>query len=188
LRFILEGEDVNVVGEAGGVAGLDPGVLLADAVVVAGEGLLEEAARAISVGDEGRGMVLLSYDERSVYKLRLLAPGGWGLVSPDAPPAELSAAVVGAARGLVVLPKELAGRFVEEPAFEKREPIEPLTARELEVLALLAQGLPNKQIARDLGISEHTVKFHVSGIFAKLGAGSRAEAVSLGARRGLILL
>ncbi len=188
LRFLLEGEDISVVGEAGGIVGLDPGALLADVVVVAGEELLEEAACVVSGGDEGRAMVLLSYDERVVFKLRSLAAGGWGLVSPDAPPTELSAAVVGAARGLVVLPKELAERFVEEPAFEKGEPIEPLTARELEVLALLAQGLPNKQIARDLGISEHTVKFHVSGIFAKLGAGSRAEAVSLGARRGLISL
>jgi DNA-binding CsgD family transcriptional regulator len=66
--------------------------------------------------------------------------------------------------------------------------VDPLTAREKEVLGLLARGLPNKRVARDLGISEHTVKFHVSSIFAKLGAQSRAEAVSIGARRGLISL
>ncbi len=68
------------------------------------------------------------------------------------------------------------------------QPSEPLTAREREVLDLLGRGLSNKKIARDLKISEHTVKFHVSSIYAKLGAENRAEAVSLGARLGLISL
>jgi DNA-binding NarL/FixJ family response regulator len=67
-------------------------------------------------------------------------------------------------------------------------PIEALTERELQVLQLLAQGLANKQIAITLGISDHTVKFHVSGIYAKLGAASRTEAVRLGVRQGLIVL
>ncbi len=62
------------------------------------------------------------------------------------------------------------------------------TERELQVLELLAQGLANKQIALALGISEHTVKFHLSGIYTKLGASSRTEAVRLGVRQGLILL
>ncbi|HKH76039.1 MAG TPA: LuxR C-terminal-related transcriptional regulator, partial [Rubrobacteraceae bacterium] len=62
------------------------------------------------------------------------------------------------------------------------------TSRESEVLALLALGLPNKTIAHRLAISEHTVKFHVSSIYAKLGVTNRAEAVSQGARRGLISL
>jgi len=65
---------------------------------------------------------------------------------------------------------------------------EPLTSREHEVLDLLGQGLSNKQIARRLAISEHTVKFHVSSLYAKLGATSRTDAVSRGARRGLITL
>jgi len=56
------------------------------------------------------------------------------------------------------------------------------------VLQLVAEGLPNKTIARRLGISEHTVKFHVAALMAKLGAGSRTEAVHLGARRGLVSL
>ncbi|HKC74673.1 MAG TPA: response regulator transcription factor, partial [Chloroflexota bacterium] len=63
-----------------------------------------------------------------------------------------------------------------------------LTPREIEVLGMLAEGLGNKTIARRLGISEHTVKFHVGSIFAKLDASSRTEAVTLGARRGLIML
>ena len=67
-------------------------------------------------------------------------------------------------------------------------PDEALTAREREVLELLSRGLPNKLIARRLEISEHTVKFHVSSIYAKLGASSRTDAVSRGVRRGLITL
>ena len=65
---------------------------------------------------------------------------------------------------------------------------EPLTARELQVLQLVAQGLPNKGIARRLGISENTAKFHVASLCGKLGASSRTEAVTLAARGGLILL
>ncbi len=65
---------------------------------------------------------------------------------------------------------------------------EALTPRELEVLEALAEGMPNRAIALRLGISEHTVKFHVSSIFGKLGAGNRTEAVRCGVRRGLITL
>jgi DNA-binding NarL/FixJ family response regulator len=65
---------------------------------------------------------------------------------------------------------------------------EELTAREQEVLALVARGLPNKTIAAELGISEHTAKFHVAAILAKLGATSRTEAAHIGARRGLVAL
>jgi DNA-binding NarL/FixJ family response regulator len=77
---------------------------------------------------------------------------------------------------LVVLDDE------REPASEP----EPLTAREREVLVLLSRGLTNREIAARLGISAHTAKFHVSSVFGKLGAGSRAEAVSQGMRDGLI--
>jgi DNA-binding NarL/FixJ family response regulator len=67
-------------------------------------------------------------------------------------------------------------------------PEEPLTLREREVLEMLSRGLSNKMIARRLSISEHTVKFHVSSIYTKLGAASRTDAVSRGVRRGLITL
>ena len=66
--------------------------------------------------------------------------------------------------------------------------MEPLPERESEVLQLLAQGLSNKQIAVRLYISEHTVKFHVSSVYGKLGATNRAEAVRLGVQRGLVVL
>ena len=188
LRSILEsaevGADVLVVGEADSVVELVPPG--ADVVVVAGDDPLEEAARAVA--EEGtQAILLLSEDDRSVPVLREFAPRGWGVVSPDAPPEELSAAIVAVIQGLVVLPRALTGRLLRGQEVVE-EPSEPLTAREREVLGLLGQGLSNKMIARDLQISEHTVKFHVSSIYAKLGAASRTEAVGLGARLGLISL
>ena len=188
LRSILESAEVNadvlVVGEA------DSAVELvhpeADVVVVAGDDSLEEVARAVA--EEGaQAILLLSEDDRFMPLLREVAPRGWGLISPDAPPEELSAAIVAVAQGLVVLPRTLTGRLLRgHEAVE--ELAEPLTTREREVLGLLGRGLSNKMIARDLRISEHTVKFHVSSIYAKLGAASRTEAVGLGARLGLISL
>jgi DNA-binding NarL/FixJ family response regulator len=188
LRSILEsaevGADVLVVGEADSVVELVPPG--ADVVVVAGDDPLEEAARAVA--EEGtQAILLLSEDDRSVPVLREFAPRGWGVVSPDAPPEELSAAIVAVIQGLVVLPRSLTGQLLRGQEVVE-EPSEPLTAREREVLGLLGQGLSNKMIARDLQISEHTVKFHVSSIYAKLGAASRTEAVGLGARLGLISL
>jgi DNA-binding NarL/FixJ family response regulator len=73
-------------------------------------------------------------------------------------------------------------------AAEQETPREQLTAREIEVLTMLAEGEGNKQIARRLGISEHTVKFHVGSILGKLNASSRTEAVTAGLRQGLIVL
>ena len=66
--------------------------------------------------------------------------------------------------------------------------VEPLTAREAQVLNLLADGLPNKAIAANLGVSEETVKFHLAAIFGKLGASNRTEAVRIALRRGLVVL
>ena len=113
LRSILEsaevGADVLVVGEADSVVELVPPE--ADVVVVAGDDPLEEAARAVA--EEGtQAILLLSEDDRSVPVLREFAPRGWGVVSPDAPPEELSAAIVAVIQGLVVLPRALTGRLL----------------------------------------------------------------------------
>lgn len=101
----------------------------------------------------------------------------------DAPAAQIVAAIHAAASGLVVLPVDAAAAALPAPAEQLGE---PLTARELEVLDMLAEGLSNKLIAHRLAISEHTAKFHVNSILAKLNAGSRTEAVMRGVRLGLV--
>lgn len=119
---------------------------------------------------------------------------GFGALPRDATTEEIIAAIAAVASGLTALDRSLAleamtglarGRVEAEPVSAINE---PLTAREREVLQLLAQGIPNKQIAQRLSISEHTVKFHVSAIMTKLGAASRTEAVTTAARRGLLVL
>jgi DNA-binding NarL/FixJ family response regulator len=189
LRSMLEaveGTDVSVVGEAASPTGPDPVFSGADVVLVADEDLLEETALAVS--DDGtQALVLLSEDEYLVSRLRGLPLRGWGVVPPDAPPEELGAAVTAAAQGLIVLPKPLTEGLLQEPT-PVEELSEPLTAREREVLELLSQGFSNRLIASELHISEHTVKFHISSLYAKLAVNNRAEAVSQGARRGLISL
>src|SRR5215207_2606382 len=188
LRSMLAAADLLVVGEAGLSAGPvpDPALSEADVVLVADEELLEETA--LSVSEDGtQSLLLLSEDEGATSRLRTLSLRGWGVVSTDAPSEELGAAVAAVAQGLTVLPKSLAERLLDEPAAVE-ELSEPLTARESEVLGLLGHGLSNKMIARELHISEHTVKFHISSLYSKLGVGNRAEAVSQGARHGLISL
>nr|MBA4115516.1 response regulator transcription factor [Rubrobacter sp.] len=188
LRAMLEedGADVLVVGQ-GSLDEAGSALPEADVVVVSGDEALEETAR--TVAEEGmQAILVLSEDEHCLSVLREFAPGGWGVVSPDALSEELSAAVFAVVRGLVVLPRGLAGGLLQGTAAVVEELAEPLTVREREILELLGRGLSNKMIARDLKISEHTVKFHVSSAYAKLGASNRAEAVSLGARLGLISL
>jgi DNA-binding NarL/FixJ family response regulator len=178
LRSMLaavESTDLVVVGEG---AASEPERLLSDAdvVLVADEGWLEEVP--LSASEEGtQSLLLLSLSVR-----------GWGVVPPDAPSEELGAAVAAVAQGLTVLPKTLAERLLVEPAAPVEELSEPLTARESQVLGLLGGGLSNKMIARELHISEHTVKFHISSLYSKLAVSNRAEAVSQGARHGLLSL
>ena len=106
---------------------------------------------------------------------------------------EILQAVLAAAAGLVVLHPDAIDLLlpvlssVTQPV-DEASLVQALTPREIEVLGMLAEGLGNKAIARRLSISEHTVKFHVSSIFTKLNARSRTEAVTLGARQGLIML
>jgi DNA-binding NarL/FixJ family response regulator len=188
LRSMLTGVEeagVRVVGEA---AAPDLTALSeADVVLLADEDLLEEAG--IAVAEDGtQALVLISDDDHAVSRLRSLPLRGWGVVPPDAPPEELAAAASAAAQGLIVLPRSLTEQLLQERASPVEELSEPLTSREREVLELLARGLPNRLIAVELHISEHTVKFHLSSLYAKLEVNNRAEAVSRGARHGLISL
>jgi DNA-binding NarL/FixJ family response regulator len=113
-----------------------------------------------------------------------------GLLLRDAGAESLVAGLLAVAQGLIVLDPALATDLlpVDEQQPDLSPLVEELTPREVEVLQLLAEGLPNKTIAHRLDISEHTVKFHVNGIMGKLGAQSRTEAVVRATRLGLILL
>ncbi len=176
---------IRVVGSAATLP--DLAATSAAVVVLTDDSLLETIGRG---RHSDLGIVVLAADARTLARLQALSLRGWGLVGPEAGADELQAAVRAVAQGFVVLPARLSEQLLPARATPvSAQPLdEPLTARELEVLQLLAQGLANKQIARQLTISEHTVKFHVSAIYTKLGAASRTEAVSRGARRGLITL
>ncbi len=98
--------------------------------------------------------------------------------------AQIVAAIYAVAAGLAAIPAGEMALLV--PSAEAAPPAEPLTPREMDVLEMLAEGLSNKMIAYRLNISGHTAKFHVNAILAKLGAGTRTEAVMRGIRLGLI--
>jgi len=134
--------------------------------------------------------VLLADTPTAAWAAEALRGGARGVLPRDATPEEIVAALEAAAVGLVTLPAELAIGVASASRAPRTPtaPTQPLTRREVEVLGMLAEGLANKNIAVRLGISEHTVKTHVASILTKLDAFSRAEAVAIGARQGLILL
>jgi DNA-binding NarL/FixJ family response regulator len=142
----------------------------------------------------GVGVVAL-IDEPSVgWTARALQAGVRAILPRESSENEIVSGVVAADRGLVLLDpeitKELASqtRTVTSTAENAADSLEELTAREVEVLRLMAEGYGNKQIAARLGISDHTVKFHISSILAKLSVSSRTEAVTQGIRMGLIVV
>jgi NarL family two-component system response regulator YdfI len=121
---------------------------------------------------------------------RLLRSGVRAILSRESDPDDVLSAIYASYDGLVLLStptaESLAAVYGDQPLEVEAELSEEITARETDVLRMLAQGLVNKDIAARLGISEHTVKFHISSILDKLGASTRTEAVTLGIRRGLI--
>lgn len=195
LRGLLaELRDVRVVGqaaaavEAAEVAAAErPHVALAAWDAGDREGI---AALADALGAAGVPLVLLADGPAPPNLDALVWAGLRGLLLSDATADELGAALHAAAQGLLVLDAALVRALAPADARREVGPAtgDPLTEREREVLQLLALGLPNKTIARRLGISEHTAKFHVGSILAKLEAGSRTEAVTRAARRGLLAL
>ncbi|MBD2465444.1 response regulator transcription factor [Oscillatoria sp. FACHB-1407] len=137
-------------------------------------------------------IVVLVDNVQSSWVSDLLQSGIQGILPAEATADEITTAIEAVATGLIVLHPEFLGSLPMTPTSPRSSlpsaTNQPLTPREIEVLSMLAEGLGNKAIARRLTISEHTVKFHISSIFNKLGASSRTEAVTLGARQGLILL
>ncbi len=128
------------------------------------------------------GILFLNDDQPHVEEMKR-SSRVWGILPTDSSAEELTAAIHALSQGLIVGAPHLLFKSESEPVERG-----PLTERELEVLGLLAQGLANKQIAVELGISEHTVKFHVSSIYTKLDVTNRTEAVRAGLRGGWIAL
>jgi DNA-binding NarL/FixJ family response regulator len=133
-------------------------------------------------------LVVLGDEPVAEWGMRALQQGARGALPRTATPAEIHAAIEAVAAGLAVLPPEALRTLQPRAIRSSAGPVAPLTPREIEILALLAEGLGNKVAAARLGISEHTVKTHVESLFAKLGVTTRTEAVMTGARLGLIML
>jgi DNA-binding NarL/FixJ family response regulator len=135
-------------------------------------------------------LVLLAGEPSAFRELLAQEPRPRGCLLKGATADEMTAAVAAVAQGLVVIDPAVARMVPTATYGASNGPSapSPLTRREQDVLELVAEGLPNKQIAPRLGISEHTVKFHVGAILGKLGAASRTEAVTLAVRAGLLPL
>ena len=136
-------------------------------------------------------LMILTEDPESLA-VDVLGSGLRAILPRYATPEEIIAAIQAAATGLVALHPDIFDSMLSRIRPGQQSELDPsgqiLTPREIEVLRMIAEGLGNKKIASKLSISDHTVKFHISSIFAKLGASNRAEAVTLGIRHGLIMV
>jgi DNA-binding NarL/FixJ family response regulator len=205
LRAVLETQpDFAVVAEAADgqetlqrARETQPDVILLDLEMPVIDGV-ETMRRLRELRPLPRVIVFTAFDsdERIIHAVRA---GANGYLLKGAPREEIFRAIRVTMEGGSLLQPVVASKLLRHmgqrggaaPAGESREQnslYEPLTERELEVLRLLAQGMPNKEIAAHLVISERTAKFHVSSIMNKLGATNRTEAVALAAQRGLITL
>ena len=188
LRGMLASEpDIEVVGEAGSgpeavaLAGrLRPDVVLMDLRMPGGDGV--DATRRLA----GTTVVVLTTYDSDADILRAVEAGAAGYLLKDTPRAVLADSVRAAARGETVLAPTVAGRLLGRMRADRAEPGERLTARETEVLALLARGLTNAAIARRLILSEATVKTHLLRACGKLGVSGRTAAVTRAIETGAL--
>ncbi len=189
LRAMLdEVPGLEIVGEAADgeeavaqAARTRPDVALMDLRMGPGIDGIEATRRIASLPDAPRVLVFTSYDSEQDI-VRAAEAGATGYLLKGTRIDELAAAIVGSARGDTVLAAPVAGRLMSR----LRSPTPAPTARELEILGHLADGLTNRGIADRLNLSEATVKSHVAHLFAKLGVDTRAGAVSVAISRGLI--
>ncbi|UOR00897.1 response regulator transcription factor [Leucobacter allii] len=189
LRAVLDAAPgARVVGEAASgeeavtAAGLlRPDVVLCDLRLGAGIDGIETTARIRAAEGAPEVLILTTFD-RDADILRAIEAGAAGYLMKDAPTATILAGIADAAAGRTVLAPGVLARVSACGA----APATPLTGREREVLARLAEGASNREIARALFLSEATVKTHVAHVLAKLGAGSRSRAVALARDRGLL--
>ncbi|MEW1778366.1 response regulator transcription factor [Streptomyces sp. NPDC086777] len=182
--FTVLGEASNGT-EAVTLAGtLDPDVVLMDLRMPGGGGV--DAIRELTRrGARAKVLVLTTYDTDS-DTLPAIEAGATGYLLKDAPREELFTAVRAAAQGRTVLSPAVATRLVSAVRTPTAPANEPLSAREREVLTLVARGTSNREIARELFISEATVKTHLTHLYTKLGVNDRAAAVATGYQRGIL--
>jgi DNA-binding NarL/FixJ family response regulator len=196
-QFLEDADDIMVVGE--GADGeqalrlaeqLQPDVVLLD-IQMPGMSGIEALRRLKARQPETRVLILTAYDE-DPYVFASLRAGANGYVLKTADVEELLRAVRAVYRGESVLSPEVTDKLLRQvtaggPAAASGQ-VEPLTGREVEILRLAAQGLTNKAIGQELGISDRTVQGHLANIYGKLGVGSRTEAVTEALKRGWIIL
>ena len=188
--FKLVGSLPTIIGFAARIRELQAHVVIADLA----QADTQFFSPASDLERAGIGAVVL-IDEPSVgWTSRALQAGVRAILPRESSENEILSAVLAADRGLILLDpevtKDLASRTraVTSTPENTADSLEELTPREVEVLRLMAEGFGNKQIAARLGISDHTVKFHISSILAKLSVSSRTEAVTQGIRMGLIVV
>src|SRR5256714_6770567 len=194
LRRLLESyPDLEVVGEAAdGVQAVSETLELGPQVVVMDANLPNrqslEALKQIKQLNLDSRVLLLSAQDREEFLYETLRAGADGYVLKDIAPDELAQAIRAVARGEVLVQPRLAGRLLSRFGRQSRGnyPYETLTAREQEVLQLLARGLRNKEIAARLNVSERTVNIQLANIYQKLNVSGRTEALSKALEQGLI--
>jgi DNA-binding NarL/FixJ family response regulator len=195
FRMLLSGEeDIEVVAEASTgleavakAARFDPTVVLMDIRMPELDGL--EATRRILAADDTARVLILTTFDLDEYVYEALRAGASGFVLKDEPPEQLLAAIRTVARGEALLSpsvtKRVIERFTRIPQAAPPKELQELTERELDVFRLIARGLSNAEIGRELFISETTVKTHITHILQKLDLRDRVQAVVLAYQAGL---
>jgi DNA-binding NarL/FixJ family response regulator len=210
--MLAKSADVEIAGETGEAARAHALASQSDVLIVWGAPLLSRVAdhldpevdepalaeglvSAAAIVDRDvttYAVVVITGDRRVVTTLETLPVRGWAVAPEDATREELRAAIVAADAGMGAMPVEWLARATPRDRAAEWDgdgvADERLTVREQEVLEWLSQGLSNRRIAERLGISEHTVKFHITAIYGKLNASTRTEAVNHALRRGWLRL
>lgn len=186
--FRLAGPAPALVGLVERVREMQPDVILVDLAQPD-----EQFPSIVASLEQADTVIVALVDEPDAnWTSRALRVGVRALLARESSAEEIHSAIQAASTGMVLLDPEIVTDLVTRRRTDRAESalegVEELTPREIEVLRMMAEGLGNKEIAVRLGISDHTVKFHISSILAKVGASSRTEAVTLGIRMGLILL